>query len=323
MSRYGDAYTFGVEFKITFKTIGIPYARPYTDFNAMLSQKENDIIVNNNIIYINDAAYTVNESSGVVTLAADNWDHYSNSIMNDYGIPEIFVPQSTQTSTTFYLPQVCNKFQFVDLSFCRKASGAFTITAKANDSQMFEIEMKESSEETNWKYDGISGMFIGDDGFLDTNNQVENITAINGIIALPCSDPIEIIPSGAMTIDSNSNLVVPIDAKTAANLYNSFDGADYCIAASARNKTGELFTQSVADGFTYNEPYEFYYGFDFRTAFSDTTESISIPLKYFSDTVPSDTKIYICKCNKVVIDSPNYDKQGLVKSITVHKFSNL
>lgn len=198
VSRYGDAYTFGVEFKITFKTIGIPYARPYTSFNASLFQKENNIIVNNNVIYLGDVAYTYDKDSGTVTLADDNWDHYSNSIMNDYGIPEIFVADSTPTSTTFYLPQVCNKFQFVDLGFCRKASEAFTITTKVNNSQLFEIDMKKSEEETTWKYDGMSGMFIGEDGFFDSTNHVDNIAAINGIVALPCKEPIEIIPSEAV-----------------------------------------------------------------------------------------------------------------------------
>ena len=198
VSRYGDAYTFGVEFKITFKTIGIPYARPYTSFNASLSQKENEILVSNNVVYLGDVAYTYDKDSGTVTLADDNWDHYSNSIMNDYGIPEIFVADSTPTSTTFYLPQVCNKFQFVDLSFCRKASEAFTITTKVNDSQLFEIDMKKSDEETTWKYDGMSGMFIGEDGFFDTTSHVDNITATNGIVVLPCKEPIEIIPSEAV-----------------------------------------------------------------------------------------------------------------------------
>lgn len=59
VKRYGNSDEFNIEFTINFKTIGIPYARPDTDFvSARSLVVENEFYQNGRDLFINKAGFT-------------------------------------------------------------------------------------------------------------------------------------------------------------------------------------------------------------------------------------------------------------------------
>lgn len=327
VKRYGNSDEFNMEFTINFKTIGIPYARPDTDFvSARSLVVENEFYQNGRDLFINKAGFTkeVGDSGLILYILPTmdvSWGSEVETIFNEYGVPEIIPRILNDGSTRFILPQVNNKFSFVDLSFNRKIQDRFNILAKANGTEILNIKLNEvdnKNVEKRWMYYGDSGLLLDEDGFLDDDDAVASINEVNGIVPLICNSPEE-VEDFSFTQDDN-NIYIKIEDKVLFNsLNNKYGDSNSFVVISNKYYDGTNYNDTVIDSKSYyaNARYDFSYALNEGTSFfNESNQTITIPKTAdFSNCQP---KVYLGLYNTVDVDS-----KDTVDGIFIHKYNNI
>ena len=326
VKRYGNSDEFNIEFTINFKTIGIPYARPDTDFVSARSLViENEFYKNGRDLFINKAGFTreVGDNGLILYILPTmdvSWGSEAETIFNEYGIPEI-IPRALNTgSTRFILPQVNNKFSFIDLSFNRRTEDSFNILVKANDTEILSIKLNSVDEkdvEKRWMYYGDSGLLLDEDGFLDEDDAVVSINEINGIFPLLCNSPEE-VSNFSLTQDTNFIYIKIDDEVLFNNLNNKYGEGNSFVVVSNKYYDGINYNDVVdSKGYYANAHYDFSYALnEGATFFRESDQTIVIPkTANFSDCQP---KVYLGLYNTIDVDS-----KDSVDGIFIHKYNNI
>ena len=330
VKRYGNSDEFNVEFTINFKTIGIPYARPDTDFVSARAQVyEGEFYQEGRNLVVEKTSYTVKEEEGIglvlyiLPSTEVFWGSEQSTIFNEYGMPEIIIREGEEVgSTRFILPQVNNKFSYIDLSFNRTQQDAYNISVKANNTEILVIKLNKEEDSFSgkrWMYYGDSGLVLDESGFLDSNDGVSSIEEDKGIFPLPCNSPEE-ITNFTFTQDPTYFYIDVGDEVLFNSLNNKYGSEGSFVVMSNKSYINGLRYDSVVDDYKSlyaNAHYTYSYALnEGETFFDEERKKIKIPKTAdFSNCQP---KLYFGFYNTIDVDS-----KSSVNGIFIHKYNNL